>query len=90
MPAMAHNHVRPEGGTMPRLDDTAVAEGLQHLPGWERHGNEIINTFLWEEFAQAMGSSTRSLRRRGGRRSPRYRHPLERGHPGSPAMSTVA
>jgi hypothetical protein len=28
-----------EGGAMPRLDDTAVAEGLQHLPGWERRGD---------------------------------------------------
>ena len=26
---------------MPRLDDTAVAEGLQRLPGWERRGNQI-------------------------------------------------
>jgi hypothetical protein len=31
---------------MPRLDDTAVEEGLQHLPGWERRGNEIVKTFV--------------------------------------------
>jgi hypothetical protein len=34
MPAMVDNRVRPNGGAMPRLDDAAVAEGLQHLPGW--------------------------------------------------------
>src|SRR5215216_4711559 len=54
MPAMAHNHVRPEGGAMPRLDDTAVAEGLQHLPGWQRRGNQIVKTFTREDFAHAM------------------------------------
>jgi 4a-hydroxytetrahydrobiopterin dehydratase len=40
---------------MPRLDDTAVEEGLQHLPGWERRGDEIVKTFVQEDFAQAMG-----------------------------------
>jgi 4a-hydroxytetrahydrobiopterin dehydratase len=54
MPAIAHNHVRLEGGAMPRLDDTAVAEGLQHLPGWERRGNQIVKTFVREDFDQAM------------------------------------
>ena len=39
---------------MPRLDDTAVAEGLQHLPGWERRGNQIVKTFTRADFAQAM------------------------------------
>jgi 4a-hydroxytetrahydrobiopterin dehydratase len=39
---------------MPRLDDTAVAEGLQRLPGWERRGNEIVKTFTREDFAHAM------------------------------------
>jgi 4a-hydroxytetrahydrobiopterin dehydratase len=39
---------------MPRLDDTAVAEGLQHLPGWERRGNQIVKTFVRADFAQAM------------------------------------
>jgi len=39
---------------MPRLDDTAVAEGLQHLPGWERRGNQIVKTFVREDFAHAM------------------------------------
>jgi 4a-hydroxytetrahydrobiopterin dehydratase len=43
-----------EGGTMPRLDDTTVEEGLQHLPDWERRGNEIIKTFVREDFAHAM------------------------------------
>jgi 4a-hydroxytetrahydrobiopterin dehydratase len=54
MPAMADNHLRAEGGTMPRLDDTAVAEGLQHLPGWERRGDQIVKTFVRADFAQAM------------------------------------
>ena len=39
---------------MPRLDDTAVAEGLQHLPGWERRGSQIVKTFTRQDFAQAM------------------------------------
>ena len=39
---------------MPRLDDTAVAEGLQHLPGWERRGNQIVKTFVRADFARAM------------------------------------
>ncbi len=39
---------------MPRLDDTAVEEGLQRLPGWERRDNEIVKTFMRKDFAQAM------------------------------------
>jgi 4a-hydroxytetrahydrobiopterin dehydratase len=39
---------------MPRLDDTAIEEGLQHLPGWERRGSAIIKTFAHADFAQAM------------------------------------
>jgi 4a-hydroxytetrahydrobiopterin dehydratase len=39
---------------MPKLDDTAIEEGLQHLPGWERRGSEIIKTFTREDFAQVM------------------------------------
>ena len=39
---------------MPRLDDTAIEEGLQHLPGWERRGSEIVKSFLRADFAQAM------------------------------------
>jgi pterin-4a-carbinolamine dehydratase len=35
---------------MPRLDDTAVEEGLQRLPGWERRGNQIAKTFVREDF----------------------------------------
>jgi 4a-hydroxytetrahydrobiopterin dehydratase len=54
MPAMADNHVRAEGGTMPRLDDTAVEEGLQRLPGWERRGSQIVKSFMRKDFAQAM------------------------------------
>jgi 4a-hydroxytetrahydrobiopterin dehydratase len=51
---MADNQLRPEGGAMPRLDDTAIAEGLQRLPGWERRGNQIVKTFMRADFAQAM------------------------------------
>jgi 4a-hydroxytetrahydrobiopterin dehydratase len=54
MPAMTDNRLRPEGEAMPRLDDTAVEEGLQHLPGWERRGDEIVKTFMREDFAHAM------------------------------------
>jgi 4a-hydroxytetrahydrobiopterin dehydratase len=54
MPAMADNRGRLEGGAMPRLDDTAVEEGLQHLPGWERRGEQIVKTFVHEDFARAM------------------------------------
>jgi 4a-hydroxytetrahydrobiopterin dehydratase len=39
---------------MPRLDDTAIEEGLQHLPGWERRGNQIVKSFVRQDFAQAM------------------------------------
>jgi 4a-hydroxytetrahydrobiopterin dehydratase len=52
--ALADNRVHVEGEAMPRLDDTAVEEGLQHLPGWERRGSEIVKTFTREDFAHAM------------------------------------
>ena len=39
---------------MSRLDDTAVAEGLQRLPGWERRGDQIVKTFVRADFAQAI------------------------------------
>jgi 4a-hydroxytetrahydrobiopterin dehydratase len=39
---------------MPRLDDTAIEEGLARLPGWERRGNEIVKTFARADFAQAV------------------------------------
>jgi 4a-hydroxytetrahydrobiopterin dehydratase len=39
---------------MARLDDTAVQEGLQRLPGWERRGNQIVKTFAREDFAHAI------------------------------------
>jgi 4a-hydroxytetrahydrobiopterin dehydratase len=51
---MADNRIRVEGGTMPRLDDTAIDEGLQRLPGWERRGNQIVKSFMRQDFAQAM------------------------------------
>jgi 4a-hydroxytetrahydrobiopterin dehydratase len=39
---------------MPRLDDTAVEEGLQRLPGWERRGNQIVKSFVRKDFAHAI------------------------------------
>ena len=39
---------------MSRLDENEVEEGLRHLPGWERRGNEIVKTFVREDFAHAM------------------------------------
>jgi 4a-hydroxytetrahydrobiopterin dehydratase len=39
---------------MARLDDAAVEEGLQRLSGWERRGDEIVKTFVREDFAGAM------------------------------------
>ena len=39
---------------MPRLDDTAVEEGLARLPGWERRGDQIVKSFVRADFAQAM------------------------------------
>ena len=39
---------------MPRLDDTEVQEGLQRLPGWERHGHQIVKSFVRADFTQAM------------------------------------
>jgi 4a-hydroxytetrahydrobiopterin dehydratase len=54
MAAMTDNRPPREGGAMTRLDDTAVAEGLQRLPGWERRGNQIVKTFVREDFAHAM------------------------------------
>jgi 4a-hydroxytetrahydrobiopterin dehydratase len=54
VPAVADNRARWEGGAMPLLDDTAVEEGLQRLPGWERRGNEIVKTFMRKDFAHAM------------------------------------
>jgi 4a-hydroxytetrahydrobiopterin dehydratase len=54
MAAMTDNRPPREGGAMTQLDDTAVAEGLQRLPGWERRGNQIAKTFVREDFAHAM------------------------------------
>jgi hypothetical protein len=38
---------------MPRLDDTAVVEGLARLPSWERR-HQLAKTFVREDFAHAM------------------------------------
>jgi 4a-hydroxytetrahydrobiopterin dehydratase len=41
-------------GTMPLLDAAAIEEGLKRLPGWERRGNEIVKTFVREDFLGAV------------------------------------
>jgi 4a-hydroxytetrahydrobiopterin dehydratase len=51
---MADNRIPRGRRTMPRLDDTAIDEGLQRLPGWERRGNQIAKSFVRQDFAQAM------------------------------------
>jgi hypothetical protein len=42
---------------MPRLDDTAVEEGLQHLPGWKRRGNQIVKTLPFTRWYSASPGS---------------------------------
>ncbi len=54
VPPVVDNRARREGGAMPLLDDDAVEEGLQRLPGWERRGDQIMKTFVREDFAHAM------------------------------------
>jgi 4a-hydroxytetrahydrobiopterin dehydratase len=39
---------------MSRLDDTAVADGLQRLPGWSREGTTITKRYRFRDFAEAM------------------------------------
>jgi 4a-hydroxytetrahydrobiopterin dehydratase len=39
---------------MALLDEAAVEDGLQRLPGWERRGNEIVRTFVRKDFRGAM------------------------------------
>jgi hypothetical protein len=59
---------------MPGLDHAAVAEGLHHLPGWERRGNQIVKTFLLKDLAHTIPSVTRRGFTEAGRRSrPRSR-----------------
>lgn len=33
-----------------RLDDTAIADALDELPGWERRGDAIVKTFTFPAF----------------------------------------
>jgi 4a-hydroxytetrahydrobiopterin dehydratase len=51
---MADNHAAWKEGAMPLLDDSAVEEGLQRLPGWERRGNQIVKTFVRKDFFRAI------------------------------------
>jgi 4a-hydroxytetrahydrobiopterin dehydratase len=39
---------------MPLLDGTAVEKGLKRLPGWERRGDQIVNTFVRKDFRDAV------------------------------------
>jgi len=54
VPVLAHNHAAWEEGAMPPLDDSAVEESLQRLPGWERRGNQIVKTFVRKDFIRAI------------------------------------
>jgi 4a-hydroxytetrahydrobiopterin dehydratase len=45
---------RPE-----RLDDEQISAGLVGLPGWERHGDEIVKTFELATFPAAIAFVTR-------------------------------
>jgi 4a-hydroxytetrahydrobiopterin dehydratase len=39
---------------MALLDDAAVEDALQRLPGWERRGDEITRTFVRKDFRAAI------------------------------------
>jgi 4a-hydroxytetrahydrobiopterin dehydratase len=39
---------------MDPLSDSAIAENLERLPGWERRGSTIRRTFSFDDFARAM------------------------------------
>jgi len=39
---------------MALLDDTAIEQGLQRLPGWERRDREIVKTFDLRNFVDAV------------------------------------
>jgi hypothetical protein len=56
---MADNRRPPKGEAMPQLEDTAVEEDLQYLPGWERRGNRNVKTlpFMWW-YSASSGSGT--------------------------------
>jgi hypothetical protein len=68
---------------MPALDDTAVAEGLRHLPGWERRGQPDRQELPACPLRPGDGVRQRGRRSgRGGRPPFRHRHSLEQGYPG--------
>jgi 4a-hydroxytetrahydrobiopterin dehydratase len=39
---------------MALLDDAAIEQALDGLPGWERRGDEIVKTFTHADFAAAI------------------------------------
>jgi 4a-hydroxytetrahydrobiopterin dehydratase len=39
---------------MALLDDAAIEQGLQRLPGWERRDQEIVKTFKHRNFVEAV------------------------------------
>jgi hypothetical protein len=46
------------------LDDDAVTQVLQELPGWQRTGDVIAKTFVYDDSGRRSGSSTEGRRRR--------------------------
>jgi 4a-hydroxytetrahydrobiopterin dehydratase len=39
---------------MARLDDATIASLLQEIPGWERQGDELVRTYVFKNFREAM------------------------------------
>ena len=52
-----------DNGGMQPLDDTRIAERLATLPGWERAGDEIVQTFELPSFPEAIAFVTRIAER---------------------------
>jgi 4a-hydroxytetrahydrobiopterin dehydratase len=48
---------------MPPLDETRIAERLATLSGWERSGDEIVQTFELPSFPEAIAFVTRIAER---------------------------
>ncbi|MCS7050732.1 MAG: 4a-hydroxytetrahydrobiopterin dehydratase [Thermomicrobium sp.] len=39
---------------MERLDEAAIAQALERLPGWQRQGDAIVREFTFKNFREAM------------------------------------
>ena len=79
---MADNRGEGEGGAMPQLDETAVEEDLQTLPGWERRGDENIETFACETSRSQLCSPARSPAQLRWPATTPISTSLGHGHPG--------